>query len=396
MPEPAADPRAPRPPDQGERDRIRSDLASTLVVEAGAGSGKTSALVGRVLALVSTGEAELAQVAAVTFTEKAAAELRHRIRSELAAFVADHRGSAGAARCQVALDQLDGAAIGTLHSFARRILEEHPIEAGLPPRFEVLDELSSGVAFEQRWSVLQEELLSEATMDRTLSLLLAGGMRPEGLRHLARQFDDNWDLVEDQVPEARREPPPAHQLLEAVLRDAGEIAAYRCSDPEDKLRKRIEEVGDHLGRLAAAGGEPGLLVALGPLGALRPAAFGVSGLGRSASWDDVGDVRRRVGKLGERLGEIRDKIMTACAHRVGSEIRRYTLAAARERRAGGRLVFHDLLVLARALLRDPGHGPEVRARLHERYRHLLLDELQDADPIQVELAARIAAAEPRS
>ena len=85
----------------------------------------------------------------------------------------------------------------------------------------------------------------------------------------------------------------------------------------------------------------------------------------------------------------------ACAHRLGSAIRAFTLESARARQREGQLEFHDLLVLARALLRDPDHGPAVRATLHERYDRLLLDEFQDTDPIQIELAVRIAAADPR-
>ena len=78
-----ADPARPPAPDQSERDRIRDDLDATLFVEAGAGSGKTSALVTRVVALVVGGAADLSEIAAITFTEKAAAELRDRIRREV-------------------------------------------------------------------------------------------------------------------------------------------------------------------------------------------------------------------------------------------------------------------------------------------------------------------------
>src|SRR5947207_6002620 len=136
-------------PDQAARDRIESDLATTLFVEAGAGSGKTTALVTRVVALVVEGLTELRNIAAITFTDKAAAELRDRMRQELERRAASDPGPAVSERCLAALDQLDGAAIGTLHSFAQRILAEHPVEAGLPPRVEVLDEVSSGVAFER-------------------------------------------------------------------------------------------------------------------------------------------------------------------------------------------------------------------------------------------------------
>src|SRR5688572_8681701 len=132
MGEPVADPSAfPEPPDAAQRQRIAEDLATTLFVEAGAGSGKTSALVTRIVGLVASGAVELSQVAAITFTEKAGAELRDRIRAALEDRERGARraGHPSANRFRVALDQLDGAAIGTLHAFAHRLLREHPIEA---------------------------------------------------------------------------------------------------------------------------------------------------------------------------------------------------------------------------------------------------------------------------
>ena len=122
------------------RELIAHGLDQTLFVEAGAGSGKTTALVARVVNTVldEQNPVPLRHIAAVTFTEKAAAELRDRLR---AAF---ERTPAPLA--QEALDELDSAAIGTLHAFAKRILSEHPIEAGLPPLVEVLDEVASGVS----------------------------------------------------------------------------------------------------------------------------------------------------------------------------------------------------------------------------------------------------------
>ncbi len=122
------------PPDEAARVRIRTDLATTLFVEAGAGAGKTSSLVARIVSLVRSG-VPITGIAAITFTEKAAAELRSRTRASL-----EHDPSPEA---QAALDRLDHAPIGTLHSFARRMLFDFPIEAGLPPGFSVLDELES-------------------------------------------------------------------------------------------------------------------------------------------------------------------------------------------------------------------------------------------------------------
>lgn len=119
--------------DADARRRITDHLDETLFVEAGAGSGKTKSLVDRVVALALSG-IPLREVAAVTFTEKAAAELRDRLRVAFESRrAAAPPGSTDAGRATEALDDLDTAAIGTLHSFAQRILAEHPIEAGLPP-----------------------------------------------------------------------------------------------------------------------------------------------------------------------------------------------------------------------------------------------------------------------
>jgi ATP-dependent helicase/nuclease subunit A len=384
-------------PDQVDRQRIVDALDETLFVEAGAGSGKTTALVDRVVALVVSGDVELASIAAITFTEKAAAELRDRIRRAL-----QERATAGdsddTARCRLALDQLDGAAIGTLHSFAQRILSEHPIEAGLPPRVEVLDEVSSGVEYERRWSAFREELLADAELERTILLLLAAGVRADAPDALARAFEENWDLVEDRVPEAADEPPFVRVALAPALAELDALCAERadCHDGGDGLCARLEQIAEYADLLRGIDDDFDLLDALNTDTEPRLPSFKVGRIGRAGNWSDIGDLRARVATAGDKLGEVRAAVGEACAKRLGSAIRRFTLRAARERRAAGQLEFHDLLVLARALLRDPVHGPLVRSRLHERYQRILLDEFQDTDPIQIELAVRIAASDPAS
>ena len=106
---------------------------------------------------------------------------------------------------------------------------------------------------------------------------------------------------------------------------------------------------------------------------------------------------RRIRRRGERsIAAVRAEVRPR-VRRIGHGHPRASRCDARRRAAGaGQLEFHDLLVLARSLLRDPEHGAAVRARLHERYQRLLLDEFQDTDPIQIELAVRIAAADPES
>ena len=381
------------PPDEPARQRIAADLGSTLFVEAGAGSGKTTALVGRIVALVTSGEVELGEIAAITFTEKAGAELRDRVRQALQRTADDPTADAATAeRCRRALDQLDGAAIGTLHAFAQRILTEHPVEAELPPRIEVIDEVSSGIAFDRRWSRTLDALLADPTLERTLLLLTAAGLRPEGLRALARAFDSSWDLVEDSVPAHAAEPPDVGEAVVPVLAALRELEPWvdHCLDPQDRLMKAMDALFAWGERLQATDDD------VARVELLRDRPTVASNAGRKGSWRDgcKDEVLAAAREVVAQVDQVRTAVFEACAHRLGAALRAHTLAAAAERRAAGRLEFHDLLVLARQVLRHPEHGAAVRTALQQRYRRLLLDEFQDTDPIQLELAVRIAAMDP--
>ncbi|HEY4376835.1 MAG TPA: UvrD-helicase domain-containing protein, partial [Acidimicrobiales bacterium] len=390
-------------PDQAARDRILHELDETLFVEAGAGSGKTTALVDRVLGLVTTGRAELRSIAAITFTEKAGAELRDRLRRQLEeasdAATATGNDPEVVSRCRTAIDQLDGAAIGTLHAFAQRVLAENPVEAGLPPRVEVLDEVNSDVEFERRWVAFRDHLFADPELERTILLLLASGVKPDALRVLAIEFDRNWDLVEERVPDDAPEPPQAASVMAdgfAALDDAVALLTH-CIDPGDKLALRLGEIEAYARQLRLVDDELDLIEALQGIGLIPLPKFTAGNIGKRDSWGcDKAEVVGAIRAAGEALDDGRRAVSTACAERVAVALRRFTLQAAAERRAAGRLMFHDLLVLSRSLVRDPVHGAAVRERLGSRYTHLLLDEFQDTDPIQAELAVRIAAALPTS
>jgi len=389
----------PPPPDQDQREVVRKALGTTLFVEAGAGSGKSTALVGRVLELVTTGTAELRSIAAITFTEKAAAELRDRIRQALerSAERARQDGETQIVeRCDDAIDQLDGAAIGTLHAFAQRVLAENPIEVQLPPRVEILDEVTSDVQFEQRWSAYLDHLLEDPAMERTLLLLFATGVKPAALRALALEFDRNWDLVDERVADQAPEPPELQAALAVALRsvDAATEAAVHCTNADDKLLLRLHQVAEYAARLRSTGGELDLLDELSGNGTAKPPSFRAGNIGSKGNWGcDHKAIQADLAAAGEQLAAVAGDVAQACADRIAAALRGFTLDAAAARREAGQLAFHDLLVLARQLVRQ--HAP-VRERLHRRYQRLLLDEFQDTDPIQIEIAVRIAAADPGS
>ncbi len=175
---------------------------------AGAGSGKTTQLVERVVALVLAGT-PMESIAAITFTDKAADELRQRVRTALqlrAAGTGPDTADDTAGRCRRALDQLDQAALCTLHAFAQRILTAYPVEAGLPPAVAVLDEIASDIDFEERFQAFYAELINRPDLERTLTLALELDITPEQLRGVAERFDDNWDLVRVVGPADPRAP----------------------------------------------------------------------------------------------------------------------------------------------------------------------------------------------
>ncbi len=184
--------------DAAERDRIeRSGLHETLFVEAGAGTGKTHELVERVVHLVVDAGMPLATIAAITFTEAAAAELRDRVREAFERRLASQPGPDEELACRQALEEVDEAAISTLHGFALRILGEHPLEVGLPPRVEILDEVSSQLAFSTRWRRFVDELYADPAAEELV--LRAWALEIEidrpltaSLRDVAEVFEDSW------------------------------------------------------------------------------------------------------------------------------------------------------------------------------------------------------------
>ena len=364
------------------RERIRTDTTANLFVEAGAGSGKTKSLVDRVTTLVLTDAVPLRDIAAVTFTEKAGAELRDRLRAN---FEKVWRAADGAQRrlAADALDDLDAAAIGTLHSFAQRILTMHPIEAGLPPLVEVLDEVASSIAFDERWSVLQRELLDDVSLSDTMLLAMSAGVTLEDLRSLSRALGSDWDLIDDRVLNT---PPPKVTLpdLTALAAEAARLAARasECAKDDDKFLPRLAALGEWGRQLEAA------LDPADQFAALLAAADLKWHHGVANNWDgklpqlrvECGDLQQEAARL---AGDVAEATVRPLAYWLASRVR----AAAMDRAKEGRLEFHDLLVLARDLLRKDA---DVRAALQAQFPKLLLDEFQDTDPIQIELAVRIA------
>jgi ATP-dependent helicase/nuclease subunit A len=157
--------------DAKARSRVLTEFGTTFFVEAAAGTGKTTALVGRIVGMIRSGGGTLARTVAVTFTEKAAGEMKLRLRLEIEKVRAEAT-TEERARLDRALEELELARIGTIHAFCGDLLGERPVEAGVDPVFKMASEEDA-------------KALANEAFERWLQRILADP--PEGPRRILRR-----------------------------------------------------------------------------------------------------------------------------------------------------------------------------------------------------------------
>src|SRR5688572_23767819 len=139
---------SPKPlTDHDAREAIARALDDTLVVEAAAGTGKTTELVGRIVRILAAGRATVDNIVAVTFTEKAAGELKLRLRQQLEVARGTTKDAEASTRLDLAVQNLEEAHVSTIHGFCADLLRERPVEAGIDPQFHVLTEAQARRVF---------------------------------------------------------------------------------------------------------------------------------------------------------------------------------------------------------------------------------------------------------
>jgi len=365
--------------DDAARERARTDVGTSLLVEASAGTGKTKTLVDRIVCLVLDEGEPLSTVAALTFTEKAAGEMKARLRTRLDE---EARAATDAARRERALRarrDLDGAEVTTIHSFCARLLRERPVEARVDPDFVVPED---GVAEELFDDVFAAWVDEEARAGGFVTDALRRGLSPDTLRDLARTIRSERTLVlAGTIPD---DPLPYFRLELASLADAGDRAVeefpsdLRTDAKALLLRSAVEEVRAllplDLDGLASARLETKVDFRVGKRGVYA---------GRLKELADA--FRDEWKELPDRLASLSDERLLA---RVAASIRGGLLPRLASRmRERGLLDFDDLLLAARDLLRT---SRAAREHFQDRFRHLVVDEFQDTDPVQAEIVLRIS------
>jgi ATP-dependent exoDNAse (exonuclease V) beta subunit len=380
------------PQDSDARLRIREALDETLFVEAGAGTGKTTSLVDRVYALVSSGRTTLDMIAAITFTEAAAAELRDRIRERFERGAVDNSlNPQERQRAAMGLADLDQAWIQTLHSFSARLLQERPLEAGLPPSFEIMDQISSDLAFDEVWEEWWDTVLEDPELEKPLTLALSLGLGPDHLKSVARHFHANYDLLSH--TDFQDTPPSSGSVMKSLSEYTEELhrlCIYSLLRDGDRLYDYVQGLFRPMEQISGSNFEDVFTCRL--FNRLLPIKFSS---GRQADWDvdpvtgqnacaAVKDLLKEFDALvTHELEQVRRSVLMPLLRSLCRTILNY----AQDRKREGCAEFHDLLVWTRNLLRD---NIEVRDHFRQQFSHLLIDEAQDTDPIQTEIAMFLA------
>ena len=166
-------------PDEEARQCIHQAIDETLVVEAAAGTGKTTELVRRIVRVLAEGRADVREIVAVTFTEKAAGELKLRLRQQLEESRRDTHAPGIQARLDDAVQNLEEAHVSTIHGFCADLLRERPVEAAIDPLFRVLTEGQAERLFNEAFASWFQEVLADPPEGVRRSLRRASrGTRP--------------------------------------------------------------------------------------------------------------------------------------------------------------------------------------------------------------------------
>jgi len=362
--------------DKEAREKISRELDRTFLVEAGAGSGKTRSLVNRMLALLRSGKCGINTLAAVTFTRKAAAELRGRFQTELEKEVLKEKEKKIKTRLSDALQNLEQCYIGTIHSFCAKLLRERPIEIALDPDFEEMEEIEDAVFRDKCW--LDYLLKVRLEGEDILQSLDDVGLAPEDLK-------DSFTAVslfpEVELMGGSKETPDFTRFrkdLEEFLLKAREVV------PVERPEKGFDDLQRFMRRCFVRQRNLGFkdYRILMETFELMGRNLGVV-KNRWPSKEIADDFQGRFRNFKEEIVIGALKQWREYRHsRIIDFLEPAICFYEGKRKQKSRLNFEDLLLNSSRLLRE---NPEVRQYFNRKFTHVLVDEFQDTDPIQAEV-----------
>jgi len=379
-------------------ERAAASLSASEIVEASAGTGKTREVVERLVDAIAAGGA-IEQIVAVTFTDAAAGQMKLRVRERLDRRARSAIAPAERQRLIHALQQLDKAFIGTIHSLCSFILHRYPVEAGVDPAFQELADSDAQRMFARlfrRW--IEGRLANPSPVLKRCFLRLSVSTE-EGRDPLRAIRDTAWRLIEWRDHPAPWEARSFDRatLMAPVLDRARRLIDLRarCARPTyDALYQSLRPVADFLERLdraadLGAADEDAIEAEL--LQLPRTLRFFRKGSGNFARDVPRETVVQMWEELKASIGLFKQESDADFAAGLRDELWQLAPLYEREKQSAGRLDFNDLLISTARLLRE---NATVRAELQQQWSRILVDEFQDTDPLQAEILLLLAADDP--
>jgi ATP-dependent helicase/nuclease subunit A len=386
--------------DRAARAAIINDLDQTLIVEAAAGTGKTTELVNRILRTLSTGRATMKEIVAVTFTEKAAGELKLRLREAIEQARAATPDAAVVARLEQALETLEEAHVNTIHGFCAEILRERPVEACVDPLFTVLTEAEADRLYGRAFRAWLQEVLRDPPEGVRRALRRSSppsfGSRAndgpiERLRSAGRTLAENREFPApwsrppfDRAAEIDRVIELLHRLADLTASPSSERDnLYLDTDAVRRLSRQIR-LEQSFGSRDLDGWEARLIDLMRDRGAARTRKGTGHKFGQGATRTEVLAARDALLAALQEFRRLADADLAACLQQeLGGATERYQQL----KQATGALDFTDLLVRVRLLIASRG---DVLSHLQQKFTRLFVDEFQDTDPVQADILMRLA------
>ncbi len=383
--------------DRAARERIRTSLGESLLVEASAGTGKTTELIARIVSVLASGITTIDHIVAVTFTNKAAGELKLRLRQELDRARDTVRIAQERTHVENALEHLEEASIGTIHSFCAQILRERPVEAVVDPAFEELSEQQAVRIYERAFRAwMQKKLADGAPALRRALIRLAWRDSFDSGPPIDQLQYAGWKLIEwrDHPAAWRHAPFDRDRQIDDLIEQVKLLAeaASRCPKPHDNLVRSLrpaQGVVTWIERAEAATRSrdydtlESLLIKL-HRDLKKDTKKGAGFFSATVPREQVVAAREQlISNLGTFQIAADADLAALLRGEMWDLVERYD---ALKRRAG-KLDFVDLLIIARDLVRDDA---EVRRYLQNRFTHIFIDEFQDTDPLQAEILLLLA------
>ena len=391
--------------DSQSRLQIRNNLNSSYYVEAGAGTGKTTVLVDRIVSLILNNKTPINKIAAITFNKSAAKNIKDKIRNSLESILLQDDITHEAQKIiEASLHELDISSIQTLHSFADKLIRQFPIESGVAPGFKILSESENNNLFENKWNNWISSNQENERFEKSFNSLLCLNINPNKIKSIAKLFWNNFENVETSKFENNIEIPKINfekfQKLCIYLKDLSDL----CTKSDDPLLLHVNDFLEEFEEMLISlnNWDFETSITLYTLSRFSKNVIGndsyrsiSTNKGNKKNWDpDPYSQQNSKISVTSILSEIQNDIDNfllssgkSALTNLLNELKSFALIHANQRRQKGEITHNDSLIWARNLVKN---NFNVRKHYILTYDNILIDEFQDTDPIQAEIAAFIS------